>query len=167
MAERRSALLDAMEQELAERGYAGATVQRVARRAGLAPGLVHYYFGRKLDLLLGVVERLREVLADRLAERPATVDGVVDACLALPGDPRAVRCAVVLSAEAVRDAEVRAAWSAVLLWLRGRLEAHLSPAEASAVLGAIVGSWQLGSVGCPPPTGTAAEAVKALVRGAR
>jgi len=160
--DRRERLLDAMEAVLAERGYAGATVKRVAARAGLAPGLVHYYFGRKLDLQLAVVQRVRRVLAQRLTERPDSLDGVIDACLALPGDPATVRCAVVLSAESLREPEVRAAWSQVLRWLRARFEAHVVPADASALVAAVVGSWQLGSLGVPPPRGSAADAVKRL-----
>lgn len=163
----RDQLLDAMEELLAERGYAGATVQRVARRAGLAPGLVHYYFGRKLDLLLGVVARVRGVLERRLEASGDTLDGVIDACLALPGDPRAVRCAVVLGAESLRDEEVRVAWGAVLRWLRDRFARHAEPEQASALLGAVVGLWQLGAMGCPPPRGTAAAAVRSLAAGAR
>ncbi len=163
MSERREQLLDALVEVMAERGWAGASVARIAARADLAPGLVHYYFRRKLDLLLALTERLQAVLEERLAARPASLRGVIDAALALPGEPAAVRCAVVLGAEAVRDEEVRAAWGAVLRWLRAQLEVYVSDeAQASAVLAAIVGSWQLGAMGCSPPTGRAADAVFAL-----
>jgi TetR/AcrR family transcriptional repressor of bet genes len=161
--DRRQQLLDALVDVMAERGWSGASVARIARRAQLAPGLVHYYFDRKLDLLLALAERLRHTLSERIDAGPGDLRGVIDAALALPGDPAAVRCAVVLGAEAVRDPEVREAWGAVLRWLRDQLEVHMSDeARASALLAAIVGSWQLGAMGCPPPTGTAADAVHAL-----
>lgn len=166
---RQEQLLDALVEVMAERGWAGATVARIARRAGLTPGLVHYYFHRKLDLLVGLTSRLRGQLHARLAQQPDTLRGAIDACLALPGDPAAVRCAVVLGAEALRDDDVRHAWSRVLEELRGTLRRHLdgpdADARAAALLGAIVGLWQLGAMGCPPPEGSAADAVWALAAG--
>ena len=47
---RRGQIVDAMVQVLAREGYEGASVQAVARVAGLAPGLVHYHFRRKLEI---------------------------------------------------------------------------------------------------------------------
>lgn len=50
---------------LAERGSAEASVKEVARAAGVAPGLVHYYFSNKGELLLEVVrEACRAFRAD-------------------------------------------------------------------------------------------------------
>ena len=60
-----SALLDAAERLLIETGYAGLTTRRVAAEAGVNHGLVHYYFGSMEELLLQVLERF----TDRLAER--------------------------------------------------------------------------------------------------
>jgi AcrR family transcriptional regulator len=59
------ALLDAAEHLLLEVGYAAITTRRLAERAGVNHGLVHYYFGSMEDLLLRVVERF----TDRLIER--------------------------------------------------------------------------------------------------
>jgi AcrR family transcriptional regulator len=59
------ALLDAAEKLLLEIGYAGITTRKLAERAGVNHGLVHYYFGSMEDLLLRVVERF----TDRLIER--------------------------------------------------------------------------------------------------
>ncbi len=50
------ALLDAAEHLLVEVGYAAITTRRLAERAGVNHGLVHYYFGSMEDLLLRVVE---------------------------------------------------------------------------------------------------------------
>jgi AcrR family transcriptional regulator len=60
-----SALLDAAERLLIETGHAGLTTRRVAAEAGVNHGLVHYYFGSMEELLLQVLERF----TDRLAER--------------------------------------------------------------------------------------------------
>ena len=59
------ALLSAAESLLLEVGYAGITVRKLAERAGVNHGLVHYYFGSMQDLLLRVLERF----TDRLVER--------------------------------------------------------------------------------------------------
>jgi AcrR family transcriptional regulator len=59
------ALLAAAESLLVEVGYAGITVRRLAERAGVNHGLVHYYFGSMQDLLLRVVERFTEGLVER------------------------------------------------------------------------------------------------------
>jgi AcrR family transcriptional regulator len=59
------ALLRAAESLLVEVGYAGITVRRLAERAGVNHGLVHYYFGSMQDLLLRVVERFTEGLIER------------------------------------------------------------------------------------------------------
>jgi AcrR family transcriptional regulator len=59
------ALLDAAEQLLLEIGYSAITTRKVAERAGVNHGLVHYYFGSMEDLLLRVVERFTEALIER------------------------------------------------------------------------------------------------------
>jgi len=60
-----SALLDAAERLLIETGHAGLTTRRVAAEAGVNHGLVHYYFGSMEELLLQVLERFTDRLADR------------------------------------------------------------------------------------------------------
>jgi AcrR family transcriptional regulator len=64
-AEATERLLRAAESLLVEVGYAGITVRRLAERAGVNHGLVHYYFGSMQDLLLRVVERFTEGLIER------------------------------------------------------------------------------------------------------
>jgi AcrR family transcriptional regulator len=59
------ALLDAAEELLLEIGYSAITTRKVAERAGVNHGLVHYYFGSMEDLLLRVVERFTEALIER------------------------------------------------------------------------------------------------------
>lgn len=59
------ALLDAAEQLLIEIGYAAITTRKLAERAGVNHGLVHYYFGSMEDLLFRVVERFTDGLIER------------------------------------------------------------------------------------------------------
>ncbi|MDC4233487.1 TetR family transcriptional regulator [Actinomyces sp. B33] len=50
IADAREAILDAALAEFSERGFESATTRRIAERAGVAPRLIHYYFGTKSDL---------------------------------------------------------------------------------------------------------------------
>jgi AcrR family transcriptional regulator len=64
-AEAVDALLAAAESLLVEVGYAGITVRKLAERAGVNHGLVHYYFGSMQDLLLRVLDRFTDGLVER------------------------------------------------------------------------------------------------------
>ncbi|WP_246257851.1 TetR/AcrR family transcriptional regulator [Amycolatopsis anabasis] len=54
----RERILVAAEELFAESGFDGTPTSRIAQRAGVPKGLVHYYFRRKADLLTALVERL-------------------------------------------------------------------------------------------------------------
>ena len=54
----RERILTAAEALFAEHGFAGTPTSRIAERAGVPKGLVHYYFARKPDLLEALVDRL-------------------------------------------------------------------------------------------------------------
>jgi AcrR family transcriptional regulator len=56
-AERREAILDAAVEEIAARGFAGATTADVARRAGISQPYVFRFFPTKKELSLAVLER--------------------------------------------------------------------------------------------------------------
>ena len=48
-------ILDAATKVIAEKGYQYATTEAIAKEAGVAKGLIHFYFENKLDLLLSVI----------------------------------------------------------------------------------------------------------------
>lgn len=54
----RERILAAAEELFAEYGFDATPTSRIAERAGVPKGLVHYYFQRKSDLLTALVERL-------------------------------------------------------------------------------------------------------------
>ncbi|MCU1685086.1 MAG: TetR family transcriptional regulator [Amycolatopsis sp.] len=54
----RERILLAAEELFAESGFDATPTSRIAERAGVPKGLVHYYFRRKPDLLEALVERL-------------------------------------------------------------------------------------------------------------
>lgn len=64
----REVLLDAAERLLVAEGYAAATTRRVAERAGLNHGLIHYYFGSMEELFVQVLERFTGSLIERQRE---------------------------------------------------------------------------------------------------
>lgn len=170
---------------MAERGYDGASVQAIARRAGLAPGLVHYHFTSKQEILLEAVRELARVAERRfeaLARRAKTprdrLRAFIDSRLATGkgASPPAVAGWVVVGAEAVRQPEVRAAHEAAiraqLVLLERLLGEHAGHALkdgearqlAAIVLAAIEGAFQLSaSARGVMPAGYAAKALMDLV----
>lgn len=62
----RKLILDATERLMLEEGYAAVTTRNVARLAGLAPGLVHYYYPSIDDLFVACYRRAIEGNLDRL-----------------------------------------------------------------------------------------------------
>jgi AcrR family transcriptional regulator len=78
--ERAKRIVEAMRESVAEVGIAGSTFERVARKAAVSRGLLHYYFGTKERLLVEVIRRDTEVRIDALgaAMRAAeTVDELI------------------------------------------------------------------------------------------
>jgi AcrR family transcriptional regulator len=69
----RERILEAAEELFAAHGFDATPTSRIAERAGVPKGLVHYYFKRKPDLLAALVERL--------ADDPVVTEEVV-----VPGD---------------------------------------------------------------------------------
>ena len=53
-------ILKAAEQEFAEYGYKGASINKIAHRAGLPKANIHYYFGSKHELYLKVLEHIMQ-----------------------------------------------------------------------------------------------------------
>ncbi|HET9142668.1 helix-turn-helix domain-containing protein [Actinophytocola sp.] len=60
----RERILIAAEELFAETGFDATPTSRIATRAGVPKGLVHYYFPRKQDLLTALVERLPDERVD-------------------------------------------------------------------------------------------------------
>lgn len=55
-----------MRESVTEVGIAGSTFERVARKAGVSRGLLHYYFGTKERLLVEVIRRDTEIRIETL-----------------------------------------------------------------------------------------------------
>ena len=63
--ERIQHIIEAAGKVMAREGYANTSMKDIAREAGIAQGLIHYYFGSKEDLVLAV---LRQACGEMLEE---------------------------------------------------------------------------------------------------
>ncbi|MET0534176.1 MAG: TetR/AcrR family transcriptional regulator [Steroidobacter sp.] len=61
-------ILSAAEEEFARHGYKGATVNNIARRAGLPKANIHYYFNNKIELYAAVLSGIIELWDGTLNE---------------------------------------------------------------------------------------------------
>ncbi|WP_194923296.1 TetR/AcrR family transcriptional regulator [Catenulispora pinisilvae] len=78
--ETRARLIAAAGRLIVEEGWGAVTTRKLAARAGVRPGLVHYHFGSVTDLLieasLETVEREVGIVMGMLAQAPAGLPGV-------------------------------------------------------------------------------------------
>ncbi|MFQ5563316.1 MAG: TetR family transcriptional regulator C-terminal domain-containing protein [Parvularculaceae bacterium] len=61
-------ILDAAQTVIAEYGFHGATIDRVAEQAGMSKPNLHYYFKTKTDLYKAVLQRTLDIWLDSLAK---------------------------------------------------------------------------------------------------
>jgi len=94
---RRDAIVRATVRCLARDGYARLTMKRVAAEAGVAPGILHYYFRDKRAILAAAADRVTRDLDRRVA---AEARGARDAWARLRGLVRAGLAAATRDREA-------------------------------------------------------------------
>ncbi|AUX39688.1 hypothetical protein SOCE26_010830 [Sorangium cellulosum] len=190
-AERRAQIARALLKIMAERGYEGASVGAIAAAAHIAPGLVHYHFESKREILLAAVELLAQDYAGRIERQLAAAAGdpaaelraFIDAHLRAGegADPSALACWICVSGEALRDADVRRAFAGALegaaqrlvaIARRGAREGVFScargdvDAAAAAIVATIQGYFVLAATARELiPPGTAADATWAMASG--
>lgn len=176
---------------VAEKGYAAASIQEIAQAAGLAPGLVHYHFENKQEILVSLLERLESILDARLEKRleefgpredaEGEIDALIDAFLELDrrADRLALGCWTMISNEAAHNPELAKAFGQSVRKYRERLVRLLARLPemrgagqgrqletASALLAAVHGMFLMASA-APGliPRGSAASNVKRMARG--
>jgi TetR/AcrR family transcriptional repressor of bet genes len=165
--QRRAEIASALLAVMAEHGYEKATIQLIGKQAGLAPGLLHYHFKTKGEILLALVKTMAELARQRyldLAATASTADeflrAYIHARLARGdgADPHAVAAWVMIGAEAVRQPDVRAVYQDAVRAELQLIEAMLTacftergkpagavPALAATLLALIEGAFQLAS----------------------
>jgi len=178
---RRAQIVAALLPVLARNGYGKATIVEIARQAGLAPGLIHYHFANKREILVSLVRSMVEYANTRFEQATAAAHtpldrlrAHLDSRLALGDGANADMAAawVMIGAEAVREPEVRTVYQEAIaaelqaltqliadaLRDAGRDES-VAPRLAGALLALMEGAFQLASAaGDVMPVGYAAEA---------
>ncbi|MFE1770896.1 TetR/AcrR family transcriptional regulator [Streptomyces sp. NPDC059008] len=75
---RRAQIIAAAVAELAEQGYDGLSLTRVAKRAGVSKGLVWHYFAGKDDLMESTARATMTTIRDRIADSLDLTEPVPD-----------------------------------------------------------------------------------------
>jgi TetR/AcrR family transcriptional repressor of bet genes len=185
--ERRTQIVEGLLQAMAEHGYDGASVQVIAQAAELTPGLVHYHFKSKQEILLALITHLATRLRERYERRAKSASSprsrlyaFIDAHLALGADaqPAAVACWVAIGAEALRQPDVQRAYREALRADLSELEALLRAvllderrstqdveALAAGLMSTVLGCYQLAIAAHAAPRGFAAPTLRRMADG--
>jgi AcrR family transcriptional regulator len=188
---RRDQILAAANEVIREEGYAHASVDRIAKRAGLSRSTIYEYFPSKDEILKGCFAASREDQVDALARRidhtntmEAQLAGFFEICLAQVDQNREFFCAIAFPIPLYEATEQEGPGStefALVLkafneevdrilddgYRRGELERPIGPADRSALGTLIVGAMAARSrLDAPPPLGESAASLASFsVRG--
>lgn len=72
----RESILDAAEQVFMEKGVAKASLEEIARAAGVTRGAVYWHFRNKQDILDAMLERVRAPIAEMIDEASSVGDSL-------------------------------------------------------------------------------------------
>ena len=188
-ARKHQAILDAAAEVLAERGFS-ASIEEVARRAGVSKQTIYNHYGSKTDLVRTLVDRRRSLLTATLEAAPPDQpieDTLTAYALAImeaitsPASLQLTRMAITSAqempelAQAVHDAGARAANENLAAFLRGRPELDIPNAQRGAdiFVGMALGRLQtrllmgVESFEAVPAAARAREAAERFVRAYR
>ncbi|MEO7731351.1 MAG: TetR/AcrR family transcriptional regulator [Kofleriaceae bacterium] len=187
--QRRTQIAEALLTVMAKRGYEGASIVAIAKQARLAPGLVHYHFRNKLEILLEAVGVLADrhlaildaALAAAVAAPAAQLVAFVDVHLGLGAhaDPTALACWVLIGGEALRERRLQVAYERALTALSARLGAiiergvadrsfaRVDPVACAAAVVAVIQGYFVvaASARAVVPSGTAATCALRMAEG--
>lgn len=188
-AERRTQIARALLKVMAKTGFDSASVAEVAKVAKIAPGLVHYHFKNKLEILLAALDQLTHDYDERLDRHLRAASGdpekelraFVDAHLHLgdEADPEALACWIDISGESLREPRVRKAFTRFMASVAARIVDILKrgtalelfsceepEVAAAAIVATIQGYFVLGATAREIiPRGSAARATMAMCEG--
>ena len=159
---RRAEITGALLAVIARHGYDKATIQAIAAQAGLAPGLIHYHFRNKQEILVSLIAAMAQagharyiaVLGDEV-EPFHRLRAYLRARLSLGegAAPDIVSAWVMIGAEAVRQPEVRTVYRRMV-------------ADEFALLATLLGDCLRASDRDPAIAGTLAAGLAAMIEGA-
>ena len=183
--QRREQIVNALLTVMSVSGYDKASIQNIAKEADLTPGLVHYHFKNKQEILIELIKSIQQVAQNRYqflsadaANPEEKLACFIDAALALgPGaSDSAVAAWVVIGSEAIKQNDVKQAYQTAVansieelttLLTNVAQEKQLTidvlslQAIATTLYGAIEGAYQLASSAQDiVPTNYAAKTVK-------
>jgi TetR/AcrR family transcriptional repressor of bet genes len=181
--QRRHEIIKAFLEVMATQGYAKATIAAIADKANLAPGLIHYHFKNKQEILLELIKQVSDLTMERYQENLLSVKSAkdhlkayIDARLAKGNSDTSAYVAawVVIGTEAIRQEEVRQVYEDVLKKQQKIIEGLLEELTgkdkksikkmAGIIMAAIEGAFQL-SVAAKNimPQGYAADSLFELI----
>jgi AcrR family transcriptional regulator len=73
-AEKKHAILEAAAEEFADKGFEGASTNRIIENAGMSKGAFYYYFDDKADLYATTLGNITDDLLSRIEAHPETVE---------------------------------------------------------------------------------------------
>ena len=184
--QRKQEIVAALLHVMASVGYEKASIQSIAKQAGLAPGLIHYLFKTKQDILIAAIHWIATSSEKRLqamlngAQDPwEKLNAFVNAKLATGETqmPQVVAAWIVVASESIKHDEVRTIYQNLIktqldilsnllvnIWT-SKIEIDDEVTHLSAIIiSAIEGAFQL-SVTAPDamPKDYAAESVIRLI----
>ncbi|GEA06423.1 hypothetical protein KUL42_11840 [Alteromonas sp. KUL42] len=184
--QRKQEIVAALLQVMANVGYEKASIQSIAKQAGLAPGLIHYHFKTKQDILIAAIHWIATSAEQRLqtmlngARDPwEKLKAFVYARLATGETqmPQIVAAWIVVASESIKHDDVRTIYQSLIktqldilsalivdVWTN-KIEIDDEVTHLSAIIvSAIEGAFQL-SVTAPDamPKDYAAESVIRLI----
>lgn len=167
--QRRGEIVEALLKVMAITGYESASIQAIGREAGLAPGLVHYHFRNKQEILVELIGMLSEQarvrylgFSEKATSSDQHIEAFIDSALALGegSNTEAVAAWVLIGAESIRQKDVRKVYQSTLAdnlsELEGLLKEYAKENDkkisgytikniAAFTIGAIEGAYQLSS----------------------
>jgi len=186
-AQRKQEIVDALLHVMAERGYEKASIQSIAKEAGLAPGLIHYHFKTKQDILMALVNWIASSATERLEHMNKKVSDPWDKLTAFinarlaTGEtqmPEVVSAWVVIAGESIRQPEIKKVYQGLIerqLELLNELIANVWEGKSissnevinlsAIVLAAMEGAFQLSATASDVmPRNYAAESLLELIK---
>ena len=184
--QRKSEIVQALLRVMAKNGYEKASIQAIGKEANLTPGLIHYHFKNKQEILIAMVNWIADIGAERMKAMAdddmsswQKLECFVNARMAT-GDgesPTAVLAWVMIASEAIRQPEIKELYEdmikAQLLTLQqligeawGKPSTNKAVVELSAtVLSAMEGAFQLSATASGVmPKGYAAKNILSLIK---
>lgn len=115
---RQKQIIEGFAEAISEVGYAGASIAVIAEKAKLTPGLLHYHFKSKEEILKSLIKEMSAYISDRIdlkleaIKKPTLVNRmaqVIGAFLDLDSGSNLifVKCWTIIFAEAATNKKVR------------------------------------------------------------